>query len=197
VDDENTERFAQAISHYFHTKEGRGRNCKEVPQLQQFFAQTILGMDALNEFGGDRRVYMLDVLADRDFVFQYPMDCGVEDVSVKRLRLSLKTGGKRRVTVEADPNPDPKTIYDLIEELKLPPFFVSQAVIKVTFAPTPDTRSRTRSFTISFPNCCALRHDGRDLVIRQMLADSGLEPMVPETTECLTSAKSVTFEVKS
>lgn len=28
VEDEDKERLAQAISHYFHTREGRGRNCK-------------------------------------------------------------------------------------------------------------------------------------------------------------------------
>lgn len=159
------------------------RNTKAVPDLQQIFAETILGLNKLDEFGGDQRVYEMDALADRDFVFKYPMDCGIEEVVVKRLRLSLKTGSKRRVTVEAEPNPDPKAIYDLIEELKLPLFFVTQVEIKVTFAPTPDTRSRTRSFKISHPNRCALRHDGRDLVIRQMLADSGLEPMVPEITK--------------
>lgn len=159
------------------------RNTKSVPQLQQIFADTILGLDELGEFGGDKRVYVLDALAERDFVFQYPMDCGVEEVAVKRLRLSLKMGDKRRVTVESDPNPDPKAIYDLIDELRLPPFYVSQAVIKVTFTPTPETRSRTRSFTISYPNWCALRHDGRDLIIRKMLTDSGLEPINPETTE--------------
>ena len=132
VEAEYTERLAQAISHFFHTKEGRGRNCKvdvfrrhdkeyffaypedyaqsgiewwqnelsnrarhpafeiifvytqaegsldiyaprntkAVPKLQQIFADTILGLDNLNEFGGDKRVYVLDALADRDFVFQ-------------------------------------------------------------------------------------------------------------------------------
>ena len=104
-------------------------------------------------------------------------------MAVKKLRLSLKLGEKRRVTVEADPNPDPKSIYDLIEELKLPPFHVTQAEINVKFTPTPDTKSLTRSFRVSYPNLCALRHNGRDLVIRQMLADSGLEPMVLETTQ--------------
>jgi hypothetical protein len=245
VEKENTERLAKAISHYFHSKEGRGRNCKvevfqrnekeyffaypedfaqsgvewvrnslssrarhpafeiifvytqtegsldiyaprntkAVPHLQQIFADTILGLNNLDEFGGDKRVYELDALADRDFVFKYPMDCGIEEVVVKRLRLSLKTGSKRWVTVEAEPNPDPKSIYNLIEELKLPSYHITQVEIKVTFAPTPETRSRTRSFKISHPNWCALRHDGRDLTIRRMLADSGLEPMVPETTQ--------------
>jgi hypothetical protein len=245
VETEYCENLAHAIRHYFHSKEGRGHNCKVevyrrdgkeyffaypedfaksgvewvqnelsnrsrnpalefifvytqtegsldiyaprntkyVSQLQQFFAETILGIDNLDKPAKDNRVYELDGLADRDFVFRYPVGCGIEEVAVKKLRLSLKIGDKRRVTVEADPNPDPKSIYDLITELKLPPFYVTQAEIRVTFHPTPNTRSRTRSFIISYPNSCALRHNGRDLVIRQMLADSDLEPMVPETTQ--------------
>jgi len=239
VEKEDTEQLAQAISHYFHTKEGRGRNCKvevfrrhdkeyffaypedfaqsgvewvrnalstrarhpafeiifvysqaegsldiyaprntkAVPELQQLFADAILKTGELDEFAGDSRVYALDALADRDFVFYYPMDCGIQDVAVRRLRFSLKTGRKRRVAVEADPKADPKAVYDLMDQLKLPPFHVTQAEIKVTFAPTPGTRSRTRTFKISYPNWCALRHDGRDLMIRKMLAGSGIEPM--------------------
>jgi hypothetical protein len=63
--------------------------------------------------------------------------------------LSLKSGKKRRVAVEADPTHDPKAIYDLMDKLNLPPFHVTQAEIKVSFAPTPGTRGRTRSFKIS------------------------------------------------
>ena len=85
--------------------------------------------------------------------------------------------------MEADPYPDPKAVYDLLEELKLSTFHVTQAEIKVKFAPTSGTRSRTRSFKISYPNWCALRHDGRDLIIRKMLADSGIEPIEPETMD--------------
>jgi hypothetical protein len=83
--------------------------------------------------------------------------------------------------VEADPTGNPKAVYDLLEQLKLPPFHVTQVEIKVNFAPTPGTRNRTRNFKISSPNWCALRHDGRDLIIRQMLADSGIEPMEVKT----------------
>ena len=35
----------------------------------------------------------------------------------------------------------------------------------------------------SVPYRRALRHDGRDLIIRKMLAESGIEPIEPETTE--------------
>ena len=182
VDEEYTEQLAQAISHYFHSREGRGRNCqvevfrrhdkeyffaypedfaqsgvewirnalstrarhpafeiifvytqsegsldiyaprntKSVTALQQIFANTILGLDELDEFGGDKKVYALDALANRDFVFHHPIDSGIEYVVVKKLRLSLQMGNKERVTVEADPGSDTKVIYDLFEELQLP-----------------------------------------------------------------------------
>ncbi|QPJ64811.1 MAG: hypothetical protein G3M78_05175 [Candidatus Nitrohelix vancouverensis] len=150
------------------------RNTKAIPKLQQIFAETILEYNQLDEFGGDKRVYDLDKLAKRDFIFKFSPDSGIEEVAIKKLRLSLKVGDKRRVTVEADPVPDALAIYDLIEQLKLPPHYVTQAEIKVTFSPTPGVRSRTRTFRVSYPNSCALRHDGRDLVIRKMLAASGI-----------------------
>lgn len=159
------------------------RNTAAVPDLQQIFAEAILKFDELDEFAGDNRVYALDALADRDFVYKYPADCGIEQVNVRRLRLSLKTGKKRRVTVEADPAGDPKAIYKLLEQINPPPFHVTQAEIKVTFALTTGTRGRTRTFKISYPNWCALRHDGRDLIIRKMLSDSGIEPMERKTDE--------------
>ena len=118
IKEEDVERFADAISHYFFKKEGRGRHCKVevfrrrekeyffaypedfaqsgvewvrnqlanrarhpafeiifvysqsegsldiyaprnnkyIPQLQQIFADTILGLDELDEFGGDNQV---------------------------------------------------------------------------------------------------------------------------------------------
>ena len=37
----------------------------------------------------------------------------------------------------------------------------------------------TRIFDINWPNSCSLRHDGRDLIIPRLLADSGIEPREP------------------
>lgn len=159
------------------------RNTKAVPDLQHIFAETILQFDGLDQFSSDKRVYVLSALADRDFVFKYPSNSNIDTVAVRRIRLSLKTGNKRRVTVEADPLGDPQAIYNLLDELKLPTYHVTQVEIKVSFHPTPGVRSRIRTFRISYPNWCALRYDGRDLIIRKMLADSGIEPIEPETTE--------------
>ncbi len=245
VSNEDVAQLAQAIGEHFHSKEGRGRNCKvevfrryekeyffaypedfaqsglewmrndlsprarhpafeiifvyskiegsldihaprntaAVPDLQRIFAETILKFDDLDELAEDKRVYALDALADRDFEFKYPADCGVESVAVRLLRFSLIGGKKRRVIVEADPAGDRKAVYDLVDKISLPPFHVTQAEIKVTFAPMPGVRGRTRSFKISYPNWCALRHDERDLIIRKMLIDTGIEPMEAKPDE--------------
>lgn len=181
VEMEDTQRLAAAISHYFHHKEGRGRNCKvdvfrrhekeyffaypedfaqsgvewvrnalatrsrhpafeiifvyskaegsldiyaprnqkAVSDLQHIFAKAILKFDDLDDANEDNRVYALDALANRDFVFKYAADCGVASVSVGMLRLSLKSGKTRRVTVEAETKHDPKAVYDLMTKLNL------------------------------------------------------------------------------
>jgi hypothetical protein len=156
------------------------RNTKSVPVLQKLFAEAILKLADLDDFGGDRRVYNLDPLANRDFAFQYPVGCGIEDVVIYRMRLTLKSGKKRRISVEASPTGNSQAVYDLLDRLNPPPYYVTQVGIKVTFAPTPGTHSRIRRFTISHPNWCALRHDNRDLIIREMLADSGIELIEPD-----------------
>lgn len=158
-------------------------NTKSVPELQQIFASAILKFDDLDELATDDRVYALDGLAGRHFVFKYPDDSGIESVAVRSLRLSLKSGKKRRVTVEAETKQDPKAVYDVMDKLNLPPYHVTQAQIAVTFARTPRTRARVRNFKISYPNWCALRHDGRDGIIRKMLGDSGIELMTPAPEE--------------
>lgn len=238
VSEEDADRLARAISRYFHTKEGRGRNCRvemyrryekeyffalpedfaqsgvewvrnelatrarhpafdvifvysqregsldiyaprntaAVPALQKIFAATILKFEDLDEASADKRVYALDALAHRDFVFRYPAASGIEQVTIQLLRLSLKSGNKRRITIETDPASGPEAIYDLLDSIKTPPFHVTQAEIKVKFSQLAATRARTRTFKISYPNWCALRHDGGDLVIRNMLTASGIEP---------------------
>jgi hypothetical protein len=56
---------------------------------------------------------------------------------------------------------------------------MSRKQSKVSFVPQVGSQSRSRSFRISYPNWCALRYEGRDLIIRKMLADSGIEPLPP------------------
>jgi len=152
------------------------RNTKAVPVLQKAFARTILKLGTLADGSIDNRVYDLEPLKDQDFVFTVTPDAGIESAVITRMRLSLLHGGNRRITLEADTKGNPKAVYELRDELQPPPHYITQLSVKVTFEPVGDQRPRTRTFNITYPNSCALNNDGMDLKIRQMLADSGIEP---------------------
>lgn len=160
-------------------------NTKYVSDLQKIFAGAILELNDLKDFAEDESAYNLDLLADRHFAFKPPPDSGVESVIVRCLRLSLMSGGKRHVTIEAEPKNNPKAVYDLMERLKLPPFHVTSAEIVAVFSESlPSTRKKKLKFRITYPDRCSLRHEGRDDILRQMLAASGIElSEVVATTE--------------
>ena len=238
VDDHDIEALAKAISRYFYTKQGRGKNCKvepyrrndkeyffaypedfaqsgvewvsntlktlakhpafeiifvysesegsldvyaprntkAVPELQKQFAKIILKLDTLKDGAIDKRVYELKPVADTGFEFKIAPEAGISSVVVTRMRLTLKHGEKRRITLEADTKSNSRAVYDLLETLNLSAYHVTQLGVKVTFDAIANKRVKTRSFNITYPNSCALNHDGNDLVIRKMLFESGLEP---------------------
>lgn len=156
---------------------------KIVPELQTIFAGAILEFE-LSDDEKDNRVYDLNPLKTPDAVtFQYEPESGITSVAVKKLRLKV-ISTNQRITLEADPSRNPLAVYEMLEKVKktfpAAGMVVTQVGIVVTFAPSPNrNKPRTRSFDISWPNSCSLRHDGNDKVIRQMLIDSGLEARPP------------------
>jgi hypothetical protein len=152
------------------------KNTKAITKLQEIFAQHILKLDTLPEGGIDKRVYELAPVVDDAFEFIIEPSSGIANVAVTRLRVNLKQGKKRRITLEADYNKDDDAVYRLLDELKLPPYDVTQVGLKVTFEPVGEQRAKTKTFNITYPNSCALHYDGNDLKIREMLVRSGLEP---------------------
>jgi hypothetical protein len=90
-------------------------------------------------------------------------------------------GKNERLVLEAEPKFNKHAIFDLLDKvakaIPLTQMAITQVGIKVTFAEQPGAkRPRTRTFDISWPNSCSLKHYGRDLLIRKMLVDSGIEP---------------------
>lgn len=159
---------------------------KPVPDLQAIFAQTILKAE-LRPDEKDERVYDLGPVRTRNFQFVYTPESGITDVVVCRLRLSVY-GKNERITLEADPSHNKQAVFDLLDKvtkgIPLTQMVVKKVGVKVIFAHMPGARRQpTRTFDISYPNSCSLRHDGRDLIIRKMLADSGIEPRESATTE--------------
>jgi hypothetical protein len=152
------------------------KNTKAVPELQKIFAKTILKLNTLKDGAIDKRVYDLAPLGDPEFKFKIEPESGIETVVVTRLRLTLKQGLKRRITLEADTQNNPQAVYDLLEKLNPPAHYITQARVKVIFEPRPGKRAKTRSFNITYPNSCALNYDSDDLKIRKLLEKSGIEP---------------------
>jgi hypothetical protein len=163
---------------------------KTVRDLQVIFSRTILKTEIPPE-EKDKRVYDLNGLKRREFAFIYDPASGINDVVVKKLRLSALGGSMKRITLEADPSQNQEAVYDLLEEVvrvdgaaecpqcqKIPLSLVNitQAAIQVVLNHDGRRRPATRTFQVSYPNSCSLKQDGRDLVIRKMLVDSGLEP---------------------
>lgn len=152
------------------------KNTKAIPKLQEIFAQQILKMDELAECSADKPVYELASVVDDDFEFKIAPTSGIDSVMITRLRVDLKQGGNRRITLEADTKKNPLAVYQLLDELNLPPYTVSQVTLKVTFEPVGNQPAKYKTFNVTPPHSCALHHDGNDLKIREMLARSGLEP---------------------
>jgi hypothetical protein len=152
------------------------KNTKAIADLQAMFAKNVLKLETLAEGQIDNRVYELAPVVEDDFQFKIEPTTGIASVLVTRLRVTLKHDRKERITIEADTHKSTDAVYSRLEQLNLPAYYVSQVTLKVIFEAIGNKRAKTRTVNITHPNSCALNHDGNDLKIRQMLANSGLEP---------------------
>ncbi|MDF1817523.1 MAG: hypothetical protein P1U54_02695 [Immundisolibacteraceae bacterium] len=161
------------------------KNSKAIADLQVMFAKHILKLETLAKGVIDTRVYELAPVVDEDFKFKIEPASGIASVLTTKLRVTLKHDKKQRITIEANAHKAPNAVYTLLESLKLPAYYVSQVTLRVTFDAVGNKRAKTRTVNITHPNSCALNHDGNDLKIRQMLAQSGLEPKAKTDDESL------------
>jgi hypothetical protein len=157
--------------------------------IETIFCRVIL--DREFDTWTDDRLYDLNAFKRRDVRFVYDPASGIQDVSVKLLRLSLLGGGSRRVVLEADTSTDRGAVYDLLEELfessddvpraRLPLALanVTRVGLLVLFSPGGRRGRHTKTFYLTYPNGCSLGHNGRDAVLRQMLIDSKIETPKP------------------
>jgi hypothetical protein len=152
------------------------KNTKAVEELQKLFAKHILNVDSLADGKIDKRVYELDSVAEPNFEFTIAAESGIESAVVTHLRLTLNTQPRKRITLEADTKKSANAVYDLLGELDLPDYFITQVGVKVTFTAQGNQRATSKRFNITYPNNCALHHEGKDLKIREMLIGSGIEP---------------------
>ena len=102
---------------------------------------------------------------------------------MRKIRLSSRAKRGDRITVEADPAHDAGAVYALIEaigkSLPLNLYSVTQVELAVAVAGNGGKPGKTVAVRITHPNSCSLKYDELDLKLRDMLAASGIEPMVP------------------
>jgi hypothetical protein len=160
----------------------RGAN-KAVEPLQGMFATEILKLTELPPDPEDERVYDLNPLRERGFQFVYDPASGIQNVAVKKLRITSKVIKTDRITLEADAAARREAIYDLLDEVgksgRLRSYYVTQVELTAQVATKPDEKAKAMTVRITYPNSCSLKYDDVDLRLRQMLVDSGIEPREP------------------
>ncbi len=157
---------------------------KAIEPLQGMFAMAILNLPGLPDGPKDGRVYDLNPLRHKSFDFNWDPGSGIQDVAVKKLRLSSKVTKGERITVEADAVKDPGSIQELLEEVgkavPLDLYYVTQAEIAAQITVDEKKPLKLVTIRITYPNSCSLKYDEIDLKLRDMLHASGIEPREPE-----------------
>lgn len=160
---------------------------KAVEPLQGMFATTILKLDELPPDPKDERVYDLNPLRQKNFSFSYAVGSGIENVAVKKLRLSSRVNKGDRITLEADAAQDPDAVYTLLDKIgksvPLHLYNITQVELAASVVVDADKPAKSVTIRITHPNSCSLKYDELDLKLRDMLEASGIEPKEPVEVE--------------
>jgi hypothetical protein len=170
---------------------------KAIEPLQGMFATAILKLPELPPDPKDGRVYDLNTLRQKSFDFVFDVGSGIQDVAVKKLRLSSKVKKGDRITLEAGTASNRDAIYELLDKiskgLPLHLYYVTQVELAARVMVDADKPPKSVTIRITHPNSCSLKYDELDLKLRDMLEASGIEPKEPpegaEATEAAEAAK--------
>ena len=156
---------------------------KSIEPLQEMFATAILKLPELPPDPNDGRIYDLNPLRQKGFDFVYDAGSGIQDVAVKKLRLSSKVKKADRITLEADPIHNRDAVYELLAQigkcLPLQLYNVTQVELTASVVVDADKPPKAVTIRITHPNSCSLKYDELDLKLRDMLNASGIEPKEP------------------
>ncbi len=164
---------------------------KAIEPLQEMFATAILKLPELPSDPKDGRIYDLNPLRQKSFQFVFDVGSGIQNVAVKKLRLSSKVKKGDRITLEADTASNSSAIYELLDkiskDLSLHLYNVTQAELAASVMVDADKPPKAVTVRITHPNSCSLKYDDLDLKLRDMLEASGIEPK--ESNERLEAAE--------
>lgn len=152
-------------------------NTKNIPKLQQLFGQHILKSKITN-FSPviENKVYELEPMIEADFEFVLPNEKEIYSVQIQQVRSTSRINPKSSITITECPDRDKNAVSKRLNELKLTDRLISEVTLKVCFFPKPNRTKQAKTFTISMPDKCNLGHFGDELIIREMLKASGIEP---------------------
>lgn len=151
-------------------------NIKNIPQLQQLFSEYILKAELI-DFSPyiENKVYELEPLVEADFTFIMPENSGIFSVHILKARSTNCINPKSHIMVIECADQNKNAVHDKLTELGLMGHSISEVTLKVSFIPKPNKPAHTKTFTISLDRC-NLKYYGDDLIIRDMLIASGIEP---------------------
>jgi hypothetical protein len=128
--------------------------------LRTIFCRVILHTDGAGQCCDP--TYDLSILRSRGFQFPTDPADGIEEVRIRRLRLSLGNGA-RRIVLESDPARDAEDVFDMMDEyltekcLRHAAAIVTQVTLRFRLAPREDGRPRKFTFDVTFPDSCNLK----------------------------------------
>jgi len=134
--------------------------------LQTIFCRELMEQELLPETPNSHP-YELNGLKTRGFGFPTDPEDGVEDVRVRKLRLSVLGGHKRRIWLEADPDGARDDVYDMMEQYldarNLPSSLanITVATLSMKIAALATEKGGTVTFDVSFPNSSNLKSEKR------------------------------------
>ena len=156
---------------------------KAIKPLQGMFATAILKLKELPPDPKDERIYDLAPLLQKSFEFTYDVGSGIEEVTVKKLRLSSRVKKGDRITLEGDTSQNSDAVYDLLDQVRksllLNMFHVTQVELVASIVVDTDKPPKRVTVRITYPNSCSLKYDEIGLRLRDMLEASGIEPKEP------------------
>lgn len=107
------------------------------------------------------------------------------------LKLAIRGAPSQHITLEANPADARQAVHGLMDTVfgiddsiglsRRMPFSMVKIVkagMMVKYQPEDNHTPRAKNFTVSYPNSCTLKHEGKDAVLRQILIDSGIGPQV-------------------
>jgi len=157
---------------------------KAIEPLQGMFASAILKIDELPPDPRDERIYDLSPMLQRGFDFTYDVGSGIEDVTVKKLRLSSQIKKGDRITLEADSSQERDAVYDLLDQIgkavPLNMYRLTQVELSASVVVDSENHTKRHTIRITYPNSCSLKYDELGLKLRDMLEASGIEPKKPD-----------------